>query len=350
MTEHYLELILDEARQTIESHPTVGRSVENPLHEHLRFAVLRLLENDTKKTHTGEPAVPGVTVGYGNDGAMFEHWGDDVEWWDDVVPQEHCTRFRIFYEKDQEEGVPRSVLEVMASLGAWRVWSGPADDHGSYDHRERNEVHFLWPWNHPIEELLASRTSTDDADLAADGGQAPTNEGDCGVDAEADQTSRDGERDELEPRTQRAREEDMDVSLLKKSGVYEVHSESGNIYEVDIIGESCTCLDRQQREPEGGCKHMRCVAMEVNAGELPRPDGRLPDGVKTDGGRDRTRILSAHISARIERLTTEIELRKDEVQQLSAAETIIEDFQGRSRIGPGDERSNKGQTDLTNIS
>ena len=48
---------------------------------------------------------------------------------------------------------------------------------------------------------------------------------------------------ELDPRTQRAREEGIDVSLLAKGGVYEVHSQSGNIYEVDVVAQSCTCLD-----------------------------------------------------------------------------------------------------------
>jgi len=47
-----------------------------------------------------------------------------------------------------------------------------------------------------------------------------------------------------DPRERRAREEEMDVSLLKKGGVYEVYSESGNTYRVDIAGGTCTCLTR----------------------------------------------------------------------------------------------------------
>ena len=27
------------------------------------------------------PWIDGVTVGYGEDGAMYESWGDGVEWW-----------------------------------------------------------------------------------------------------------------------------------------------------------------------------------------------------------------------------------------------------------------------------
>ena len=41
MTDHTLELLLDEARQTVESHPQAGYGADQPLYEHLRFAVLR---------------------------------------------------------------------------------------------------------------------------------------------------------------------------------------------------------------------------------------------------------------------------------------------------------------------
>ena len=50
MTEQYLTTVLDEARQTIESHPQVGYGTEQPPHEHLRFAVLRLQENEAEDT------------------------------------------------------------------------------------------------------------------------------------------------------------------------------------------------------------------------------------------------------------------------------------------------------------
>ena len=91
----------------------------------------------------------------------------------------------------------------------------------------------------------------------------------------------------LAPRTRRAFEEEMDVSLLRKGGLYEVRSESGNVYEIDIADGSCTCLDWRRREPEGGCKHFRCVDMAVKAGTVPRPDGRLPErAATTDDKRD----------------------------------------------------------------
>jgi len=74
-----------------------------------------------------------------------------------------------------------------------------------------------------------------------------------------------------DPRTKRAKSEDMDVALARNSGVYEVHSESGNTYEVDVLEETCTCPDDVDR-----CKHQRRIDMEIQARTVPRPDGRLP--------------------------------------------------------------------------
>ncbi len=82
---------------------------------------------------------------------------------------------------------------------------------------------------------------------------------------------------EFEPRTKRALTEEMDISLLKKGGTYEVNSESGNTYVVDLLDSSCSCPDWQKRKPENGCKHMRRVHHEVKNGLVPRPDGKLPN-------------------------------------------------------------------------
>lgn len=82
-------------------------------------------------------------------------------------------------------------------------------------------------------------------------------------------------QDDFEPRTKRDVNEAMDVSLLSKGGRYEVQSASGNLYEVDIVDESCTCPDCQQRSLEGGCKHLRRVDHEIKRGHMPSPDGRL---------------------------------------------------------------------------
>jgi hypothetical protein len=74
-----------------------------------------------------------------------------------------------------------------------------------------------------------------------------------------------------EPRTERAKTEDMDVFLHKAPGRYEVHSASGNYYEVDVLEATCSCPDRAER-----CKHLRRVDIEITAKLVPRPDGRLP--------------------------------------------------------------------------
>jgi len=56
--------------------------------KYLRYAVLRLLEGEADEISTDVPEIGGVTVGYGEDEAMFDSWGDDVEWWDIVPPRE----------------------------------------------------------------------------------------------------------------------------------------------------------------------------------------------------------------------------------------------------------------------
>lgn len=93
--------------------------------------------------------------------------------------------------------------------------------------------------------------------------------------------------DTIAPRTRRAHEEDMDVSLRRKGGIYEVRSVSDSVYEVDIADGSCTCLDWQRRDPDGGCKHFRRVDMAIKAGTVPRPDGRVPErAITANGDRD----------------------------------------------------------------
>ncbi len=75
-----------------------------------------------------------------------------------------------------------------------------------------------------------------------------------------------------EPRTRRAKREEMDVSFLAKPGRYEVHSASDSVYEVDVLAKTCSCPDTVER-----CKHFRRVDIEIRAGLVPRPDGKLPD-------------------------------------------------------------------------
>ena len=131
---------------------------------------------------------------------------------------------------------------------------------------------------------------------------------------------------ELDPRTRRAREEDMDVSLLAKGGVYEVHSQSGNIYEADVVSSSCTCPDWQDRKPEGGCKHLRRVDVEIKAGAVPQPDGHLPEELLTNRSGDDLTACTERITKRIQLLETEIERRQHKREKLSSALAIIEEF------------------------
>jgi hypothetical protein len=147
--------------------------------------------------------------------------------------------------------------------------------------RERNRVRLLRPLRalrgplsgpegHQIKEVLHERFSGPAEAVAPNGGRTGDVRDRLVVDENAES------QDDLEPRTKRAVAEVMDVSLLSKGGRYEMQSASGNRYEVDVIDESCACLDWQQRSPEGGCKHLRRVNHEVKRGRVLRPDGRLP--------------------------------------------------------------------------
>ena len=76
-----------------------------------------------------------------------------------------------------------------------------------------------------------------------------------------------------EPRTRRALSEDMDVRFASVGPTYEVISESGNTYTVDVEEETCTCPDCEQRQPVGGCKHLRRVDLEIRTGIILGSDG-----------------------------------------------------------------------------
>ena len=149
-------------------------------------------------------------------------------------------------------------------------------------------------------------------------------------------------------RTRRAREEAMEVSLVRRGGIYEVQSASGNVYEVDIAMGTCSCLDWQTHEPDGGCKHVRRVDMEIKNGRVPRPDGRLPEwdsntnmesgpsastpALATDGGalaatdKDRFTLCLRRINERVRELELEIDQRRAELKDLDCALSVIEEF------------------------
>ena len=74
--------------------------------------------------------------------------------------------------------------------------------------------------------------------------------------------------DETDARSRRARAERMAVTPLG-GGVYEVDSESGHTYFVDLPGSRCTCPDHMYRGAR--CKHLRRVAIEVDEGRVPPP-------------------------------------------------------------------------------
>ena len=79
MTGRYLSTLLEEAEQIATHHEQVAHSTENAAHEYLRYAVLKLLEDGASDPDSTLPHIDGVTVGYGQDTAMFESWRTDVE-------------------------------------------------------------------------------------------------------------------------------------------------------------------------------------------------------------------------------------------------------------------------------
>jgi hypothetical protein len=71
-------------------------------------------------------------------------------------------------------------------------------------------------------------------------------------------------------RAERARTEAMTVRPLR-DGRYVVETDGG-VYVVDLDAGRCTCPDHSIRNVR--CKHLRRVAIEVTAGNLPAPDRR----------------------------------------------------------------------------
>ena len=80
--------------------------------------------------------------------------------------------------------------------------------------------------------------------------------------------------DALDDRTRRARTERMTVRPVG-GGIYEVDSQSGNTYSVDVPGGRCTCPDHTYRRV--WCKHLRRVAQAVAEGLVPPPGRAVVD-------------------------------------------------------------------------
>lgn len=108
----------------------------------------------------------------------------------------------------------------------------------------------------------------------------------------------------------------MDVSLLRKGGEYEVQSESGNTYEVNVASKTCTCPDFTKRQPSGGCKHLRRVDMGIRDGTVPRPDGRLPAVAG----------VAEQLAEAVHDLDREIEEREAERRELRTALEVLEEY------------------------
>jgi hypothetical protein len=105
----------------------------------------------------------------------------------------------------------------------------------------------------------------------------------------------------------------MDVALLHRGGCYEVDSASGNTYEVDLLDETCTCPDYQNPDTPRPCKHVQRVQLELDAGRIPRPDGRLPETALS--ARPLSDTSSAHLVAT---LRTGIREREERIATLEA--------------------------------
>ena len=67
---------------------------------------------------------------------------------------------------------------------------------------------------------------------------------------------------DVEPRTVRAATEHMTV-IEEAPALFSVTTQSGSEYTVDLREGVCSCPDYRNREPEGGCKHVRRTRMEV---------------------------------------------------------------------------------------
>ncbi|RLM91165.1 SWIM zinc finger family protein [Haloarcula sp. Atlit-7R] len=134
----------------------------------------------------------------------------------------------------------------------------------------------------------------------------------------------------VDGRDRRARKENMDVALLRQGGLYEVQSESGARYEVDLLDRQCSCPDGENPSTPSPCKHVRRVELELEAGQIPRPDGRLPQ--RSDAGqsepvsRDSEVRFKSHLLSKIQRRENELAHLDAEVQALQFVYDVIEEI------------------------
>jgi hypothetical protein len=92
--------------------------------------------------------------------------------------------------------------------------------------------------------------------------------------------------DRLADRTERALYEKISVLPTDTAGQYEIVSESGRTYAVDLVASACECPDMIHRNPSGGCKHLRRARYAVGDDPIPSPAdlGRVDDqlGIHVD--------------------------------------------------------------------
>ena len=78
----------------------------------------------------------------------------------------------------------------------------------------------------------------------------------------------------IEPRTIRAVAEYMTVIETARA-LFEVHTESGATYTVDLAGPACSCPDFRFSEEVKACKHLRRVRLEVGQVDIDALERRL---------------------------------------------------------------------------
>ena len=81
------------------------------------------------------------------------------------------------------------------------------------------------------------------------------------------------------PRTLRAVTEYVTV-IEEARSLFEVTTESGSAYTVDLREPACTCPDFQYREGISECKHIRRVRLEVGQVDTERLESQLTERVE----------------------------------------------------------------------
>lgn len=114
---------------------------------------------------------------------------------------------------------------------------------------------------------------------------------------------------EADPRTVRSRTEMMVViprvdDAEMSIGLYDVLTNGGE-YVVDPIDRLCECPDFEYNHPEDGCKHIRRVDFQLDAGILPAADEDAAEYI------DALRRLHGDLSAEIGELRDRLRALED---------------------------------------